>query len=83
MRSGGLYAVEDLNWQPSQLEQPDVPKTVELLRSLQRGEQVRSPCWSERQTNYIVDNTQEVCVYDSRQGKEEGLTGALCILMKK
>ena len=33
MRSGGLYVIEDLRWQPDTYERPGITKTAALLRS--------------------------------------------------
>ena len=33
LRPGGIYAIEDMNWQPKRLEKPDALQTRELLRN--------------------------------------------------
>jgi hypothetical protein len=37
LRSGGLYIIEDLRWQPEAYEQQGITKTAELLRSFSEG----------------------------------------------
>jgi hypothetical protein len=66
LRPGGLYIIEDLAWQPDEIERPDAPKTVALMRRASTsGEFMKTPYMSRAERNYLENNVQSISLYDS------------------
>src|SRR4029079_2980064 len=59
---GGLYFIEDLNWQPPALETAGVPQT----RSMLRRYVFESPVINVTEANYLTDNVELVHLFDTR-----------------
>jgi len=79
---GGLYIVEDLHWQPKDLETPEVPKTVDLLRRLEVGMTIASPAITPDERDYIVAHAASVRLFDSAAGRGD-CRDALAIIEKR
>jgi hypothetical protein len=59
---GGFYFIEDLNWQPEELERADVPKTRTLLRQ----KCFASPVITAAEAQFLAANVRSVRLYDTR-----------------
>jgi hypothetical protein len=76
---GGHVFVESLHHQPPQLEKPDAPKTLDLLRSLAAGEVMMSPYISEEAQQNIIARAEKIEFSDSRETFTGQIhTDALC-----
>lgn len=80
---GGVYIIEDLHWQPKEFEKETVPKTIDLLRRLQRGENFCSPVLSERQNDYITQCVDRVMLFDSLRTDIPGFDALAVIQTRK
>jgi hypothetical protein len=67
VEAGGMYVIEDLDWQPS----PEEPKTLDVLLGLRDTGRVRSPFIPDADARYIERTTAAVELHrpnDSRFG---------------
>jgi hypothetical protein len=62
---GGLYVIEDLHWQPPELEHPDAPKTGEFLRRLSVQGISCSPYLANSETLYLEAHVERIAFFDS------------------
>jgi hypothetical protein len=70
VKPGGLYIIEDLNWQPEAYEKtlPRVPKTAELLAEfLATGRFPGSPAISQAQWDEVANHVANVMLFDEDQ----------------
>jgi hypothetical protein len=66
LNAGGVYVVEDLHYQPSDLEMPGLTKTRTLLQGLQRREtQGASSVWSSAELAMLERSIQSIYFFDS------------------
>ena len=65
LTAGGIYAIEDLTYQPPGLEPQDELKTLDLLRRAEVTGKFRSPHLSLQQSGYLEANVAEVAMFDS------------------
>lgn len=82
---GGLYCIEDLHYQPANLELPGITPTREFLRGLTEGRRGdRSPLL-QAELGYLVDHVESLRFFDSQSGNwpQEVRTGALAVIRKK
>ncbi len=66
VRSGGYYIIEDLNWQPADLEHLDTPKTRAVLRRLKITQKLSSPHITPEDASDIEENWKRIMFFDSR-----------------
>jgi hypothetical protein len=59
---GGLYFIEDLNWQPQELERADMPKTRTLLRQ----KCFKSPVITSAEAQFLAANVESIRLFDTR-----------------
>ncbi|MEX0918563.1 MAG: hypothetical protein WDZ85_01180 [Candidatus Paceibacterota bacterium] len=84
LNSGGLYVIEDLKSQPSELESSSVPKTLSLLRDLSVNGVWSSPVANDAEKDAVIKQVDKVYFFesigsaDSREGE-----GALAVVIKK
>lgn len=64
---GGHFFMEDLHFQPKELEQPDAPKTINVLRSLAMGETTQTPYLSIELQKRILERAETIEFFDSRE----------------
>ena len=83
LRPGGMYIIEDLWWQPEDLEQSGVPKTRDLLREFQVSGKFRSPVLTAEQRQVIEENLGSVLLFDSLTRQCSDPTDSLAVLVKK
>jgi hypothetical protein len=62
---GGIYIIEDLHWQPEELEKTDVPKTVDVLKGMDAHRVVDSPYIKAEEASYLAGHTSKIVFYDS------------------
>ncbi len=78
---GGFVFIEDLHYQPPTLEKKDAPKTLDVLKEMQRGEVLDSPYISRARQRSISGRCSKIEFWDSREstfGKVHN--NALCCL---
>jgi hypothetical protein len=74
-----IYVIEDLQWQPAELENGSDPKTIDVLRTFQQGGRFRTPVLTEAEQKAIERHLQVVRI-------EEGLgkfDSAFAVLAKR
>jgi len=79
---GGLYIIEDLHWQPPDLERETVPTTQQILRQAELTGSFDSPLITGARRRHLEANTASISLYDSRA---PGLQGrdAIAVLVKR
>jgi hypothetical protein len=82
LRSGGAYFIEDLNWVPSDLEKPDVPRTRKILQSCLNGE-IYTPVMSPRERDYLRENIMSVEFFNSHDRLNNDRRDALAAIRKR
>lgn len=65
LKTGGLYFIEDLTYQPPRLELLDAVKTVDVLRSLSCGSIRPTPHIDRASLEIIQDNLDWIQMFDS------------------
>jgi hypothetical protein len=66
LNAGGLYIVEDLHYQPAELEMPGLTKTRNLLQGLQRREiQGAASVWTAPELAMLERSIQSIYFFDS------------------
>jgi hypothetical protein len=83
VRPGGLYIIEDLDWQNARFERPGAPKTQALLKRLQAGGPFDSPYLTPPENAYIAAYAASVRFFDSRSRKAAAGNGALGVVRKR
>lgn len=85
LRSGGYYIVEDLHFQPPELEWslPLVHKTAEWLEALRQGQGLLSPLWSEEQLRRFADQLALAVVFTHTAAAGSRFASATAILCKR
>jgi hypothetical protein len=83
LRSGGIYAIEDLCWQDDQLEQEGVPKTRDVLRRFLVNQILESPVIPVKQRKSIQDDVYSIRLYDSLTAGVDDPSDALALLIRK
>jgi hypothetical protein len=66
-----LYVIEDLQWQPPELENGSAPKTIELLRTFERQGKFPSPVLTEDEQQAIEEHLRLVQIEEGG-GKDDG-----------
>lgn len=61
---GGVYVIEDLNWQPED-EPTDAPKTRDLLRRFNLQGDFSTPYLTPSETLYLAKNAEQILFFDS------------------
>lgn len=81
LRSGGLYFIEDLHYQPDGFEAPSDRLTLDLLEELRAKEGFKSPVLSAAEIDYIERHVKKIAIFDTLKRKHEGKF-ALAVLEK-
>ncbi|MGF1481007.1 MAG: glycosyltransferase domain-containing protein [Cyanophyceae cyanobacterium] len=84
LQEGGFYIIEDLHYQPADIEHPNIKKTIDILKSLERGILDETKFLDFEALKYIQDNIDFIHFYDS-QDRQFGQihNDALAIIKKK
>jgi hypothetical protein len=81
---GGMYIIEDLNFQPSEVEKPDAVKTKAILRDWWRTGRIQSPYMTPEEQTYLDDHIERVEFFDSAvRGNLDLFSGALAVIWKR
>ncbi|MDL2306452.1 DUF616 domain-containing protein [Desulfovibrio sp. OttesenSCG-928-C06] len=70
LNPGGIYAIEDLSFQPQDLEISGLPRTKDIIRALQCGNLMPTPYISEKSLAYILETATDIQLYDSLSNLE-------------
>jgi hypothetical protein len=81
LRPGGLYIIEDMRWQPPELEHPGAPKTLSVLESLKFHHQANSIFLLPGERQYLENHVAKITFYDSLT--KTSFTDALAVIVKK
>ena len=77
LKSGGIFFIEDLHWQPAKLEMSDVPTTRAVLREFHSTGRISTPILSETERAYLASHIAGIDFYDSKdrlnQDRRDGL----------
>ncbi len=84
LQEGGLYIIEDLHYQPADLEYSGIKKTIDILKSLEKGILDETEFLNIQTLKSIQDNIDFIHFYDS-QDRQFGqiYRDALAIIKKK
>jgi hypothetical protein len=83
LRSGGIYAIEDLCWQDGCLEKEGIPKTRNVFRHFLLSGIFDTPVIPLQQRTFIQDNISSMRLYDSLTSEIDDPTDALAVVMRK
>jgi hypothetical protein len=76
--SGGFYIIEDMNWQPHDLQNVAVPKTRDLLR---RG-CFDSPAITPSEAGFLATNVRSIELFDTQDVYNQDKKDALGVIVK-
>lgn len=84
LRSGGLYVIEDLHWQPPHIESqlPPTPKTIDWLAAFREGTGLLSSVWNGDQIRALFADVASVVVLTDLQVPGSQYRNALALLRK-
>jgi hypothetical protein len=80
---GGLYIIEDLHWQPAQIEKTTIPKTGSLCRDFKSSGTIRSPVITDAESAYLAANIESIDLFDSMDRYVIDNKAALAIITKR
>jgi hypothetical protein len=81
---GGCYIVEDLHWQPSDLESAQTPKTSHVLDRLRATGRLLSPHITADSAASIEKSCDSIMMFDSLSPQNVlGGSGALAVMLKR
>jgi hypothetical protein len=84
LRAGGIYIIEDLCFQPPELEKAGATKTAELLRNAMVTGQFRSDFLSADEASYLSSSVAQIQFFDSAaNGPPSRFVDALATLRKR
>lgn len=78
MKSGGMFCIEDLHWQPKDLEPAGAPKTRDVIRN-----RYRSPYIQDSEAGFLRSSVKSVRFFDSKDKWHPGAVDALAVLERK
>ena len=81
VRPGGLYIIEDLCWQPAELEPPGATTTLTVLENLKFHHRAESAYFLPEEGRYLEEHVAKLSFYDSFC--KASFTDALAVLVKK
>jgi hypothetical protein len=81
---GGMYVIEDLQWQPPEHEPASAPKTRDVLQHLNIQRIARSPYLTDAEARYLESNVERIAFFDSLSPEGGSLNNAdaLAIIFK-
>lgn len=80
LRPGGIYIIEDLHWQPSDIEDPSYPHTVEIFQHYAVLKTLTSPAWSQEAGAVLAQKIRSVQFFDSLEALPQKATDALMVV---
>lgn len=84
LRSGGLYVIEDLHWQPPHIESrlPPTPKTMDWLAAFREGTGLLSSVWTSETIHALFGAVASAVVLTDLQVQGSRYRNALALLRK-
>jgi len=67
LNPGGHLFIEDLHYQPPGLERSDAPKTIDVLKGVQRGDFLNSPYIPVEKQRRLAERAESITFWDSRE----------------
>ena len=84
LKSGGLYFIEDLRYQPDGFERSDVPKTLELLKKLKTTGVWSSPLSTPEEKKILEHHVKEIHFFESlKYSNPTSGKDAMALIVKK
>jgi hypothetical protein len=83
LKPGGLYIIEDLNYQPPTLEKPESPKTKTLLQSIKWRQPMEHSFLTKEQLTYLIDHVGGIEFYDGFGRNLGGIGQDDLVILKK
>ena len=68
VKKGGYYIIEDLDWQPSEIEKEDSFKTEQLFVSFKKNKKFNSQYLTKDENDYIGNNIENCYMLNNYQG---------------
>lgn len=82
LKPGGVYIIEDLHWQPPEIEKSNASKTIDILKKVLSKEKFYSEYLTPEENDYLNSNIDQVD-YFSGQRNRNYLLGYVAIITKK
>lgn len=84
LKSGGLYVIEDLHWQPPHIESrlPPTPKTMDWLAAFREGTGLLSSVWTKEAIHALFGTVASAVVLTDLQVPGSRYRNALALLRK-
>jgi Tfp pilus assembly protein PilF len=83
LKVGGVYVIEDLHSQPSNIELPGYLKTRDFLKCLYQKKQVFSLSMSDEELLYLANHVKSINFYDSLSTIDNFPSEAIAFIWKK
>ena len=84
LKPGGLFVIEDLDWQPPEIPSGGAPLVKDVLNAMKAGGAFTSNVVTETEAKLISDEVDEILINDSfRELMSRGLLGGLGVLRRK
>jgi hypothetical protein len=83
LKTGGLYIIEDLNYQPPTLEKPESPKTKPLLQAIKWRQPIENSFLTKEQLAYLTDHVGDIEFYDGFGRNLGGIGQDDFVILKK
>ncbi|WP_298878341.1 glycosyltransferase [uncultured Bradyrhizobium sp.] len=84
LKPGGLFVIEDLDWQPPEIPSGGAPLVKDVLNAMKAGGAFTSNVMTETEAKLISDEVDEILINDSfRELMSRGLLGGLGVLRRK
>lgn len=84
LRSGGLYVIEDLHWQPPHIEAslPAIPRTFDWLNALRDGNGLLSMLWTAEDLRNLAGSIASLAVLTDLQAPGGRYRNAIGLIRK-
>ena len=84
LKPGGLFVIEDLDWQPPEIPSNGAPLVKDVLNAMKQGGAFSSSVMTKDEAELISDEVDEILINDSfRELMSRGLLGGLGVLRRK
>ena len=84
LKPGGLFVIEDLDWQPPEIPSNGAPLVKDVLNAMKQGGSFTSNVMTEAEAKLIAQEVDEILLNDSfRELMTRGKLGGLGVLRRK
>lgn len=84
LKPGGLFVIEDLDWQPPEIPSNGAPLVKDVLNAMKLSGSFASNVMTEAEAKFIADEVDEILLNDSfRELMTRGKLGGLGVLRRK